>query len=65
LSTHAEPEQSRAGYCWVVLAAALVITFMTLDMRSTLGVFFKAMIDDLGCEVCFQWRQSTFGWVAF
>jgi MFS family permease len=48
LITHAEPEQGRAGYCWVVLAVAFVLTFMTLGMRSTLGVFFKAMIDDLG-----------------
>jgi MFS family permease len=48
LITHAEPEQGRAGYCWVVLAVAFALTFMTLGMRSTLGVFFKAMIDDLG-----------------
>lgn len=43
-----EQERGRAGYHWVVLAAAFFITFMTMGTRSTLGVFFKSIIDDLG-----------------
>ena len=56
--THAEPEQGRAGYCWVILAVAFVLTLMTVGMRSTLGVFFKAMVDDLG------WGRGTLSMVA-
>ena len=55
--THAEPEQDRVGYGWVVLAVAFVLTFMTLGMRATLGVFFKAMIDELG------WSRGTLSMV--
>ncbi len=51
--THTEPEQHRAGYHWVVLAAAFLITFMTMGTRSTLGVFFKSIIDELG------WSRGT------
>jgi MFS family permease len=58
LITHAEQGQDRVGYGWVVLAAAFVLTFTTLGMRSTLGVFFKAMIDDLG------WGRGTLSMVA-
>jgi hypothetical protein len=58
LITHAEPEQGRAGYCWVILAVAFVLTFLTLGKRSTLGVFFKAMVDDLG------WGRGTLSMVA-
>lgn len=46
-------EQGRAGYPWVVLAAAFFITFVTMGTRSTLGVFFKAIIEDLG------WSRGT------
>ncbi len=46
-------EQGRAGYHWVVLAAAFFITFMTMGTRSTLGVFFKAIIEELG------WNRGT------
>lgn len=49
----AEHEQSRVGYRWVVLAAVFFITFMTMGTRSTLGVFFKAIIDDL------DWSRGT------
>lgn len=55
--TYAEQEQGRAGYRWVVLAAVFFITFMTLGTRSTLGVFFKSIIDDLG------WNRGTLSMV--
>ncbi len=48
-----DQERGRAGYRWVVLAAAFSITFMTMGTRSTLGVFFKSIIDDLG------WSRGT------
>lgn len=51
--TQAEQEQGRAGYRWVILAAVFVITFMTMGTRSTLGVFFKAIIEDL------NWSRGT------
>jgi MFS family permease len=51
--TSREQVQDRAGYRWVVLAAAFLITFMTMGTRSTLGVFFKSIIDDLG------WSRGT------
>ncbi|ETX02868.1 MAG: hypothetical protein ETSY1_02020 [Candidatus Entotheonella factor] len=51
--TQAEQEQGRAGYHWVVLAAVFLLTFMTMGTRSTLGVFFKAIIEDL------NWSRGT------
>ncbi len=55
--THAEQERGRAGYRWVVLAAVFFITFMTMGTRSTLGVFFKTIIEDLG------WSRGTLSMV--
>ncbi len=55
--THAEQEQDRGGYRWVVLAAAFFMTFMTIGTRSTLGVFFKSIIDELG------WSRGTLSMV--
>lgn len=51
--TNVEQEQDRVGYHWVILAAAFMIAFMTMGTRSTLGVFFKSIIDDLG------WNRGT------
>ena len=51
--THDEPAPGREGYRWVILTAVFFITFMTMGTRSTFGVFFKAIIEDLG------WSRGT------
>ena len=50
-------EQSDSSYRWVILAAAFVIVFMTIGTRSTLGVFLKTIVQDLG------WDRSTISMV--
>lgn len=50
-------EQGQNSYRWLVLAAAFTMAFMTTGTRSTLGVFFKAIIADLG------WSRSTISMV--
>ncbi len=55
--THATHDQEQSGYRWVILAAAFAIVFMTMGTRSTLGVFFKAIIADLG------WNRGTISMV--
>jgi MFS family permease len=52
-----EAEQGQNSYRWLVLAATFIIAFMTVGTRSTLGVFFKAIVDDLG------WSRSTISMV--
>lgn len=37
-------------YRWIILAAAFVMVFMTVGTRSTLGVFFKTIVADLGWD---------------
>ncbi|MEE9146383.1 MAG: hypothetical protein V3U27_03195, partial [Candidatus Tectomicrobia bacterium] len=46
-------EQESSPYRWIILASAFMIVFMTVGTRSTLGVFFKAIIEDLG------WNRGT------
>lgn len=50
-------EQNQNTYCWIILAAAFVILFMIIGARSTLGVFFKSIIADLG------WNRGTISMV--
>jgi MFS family permease len=52
-----EAEQRQNSYRWLVLAAAFTLAFMTVGTRSTLGVFFKAIIADLG------WSRGTISMV--
>jgi MFS family permease len=52
-----EAEQGQNSYRWLVLAATFIIAFMTVGTRSTLGVFFKSIVDDLG------WSRSTISMV--
>lgn len=52
-----EAEQRQSSYRWLVLAAAFIIAFMTTGTRSTLGVFFKAIVTDLG------WSRGTISMV--
>jgi MFS family permease len=52
-----EAEQRQNSYRWLVLAAAFTMAFMTVGTRSTLGVFFKAIIADLG------WSRGTISMV--
>ena len=46
-------EQESSAYRWIILASVFMIVFMTVGTRSTLGVFFKAIIEDLG------WNRGT------
>jgi MFS family permease len=49
--------QDENRYRWVILAAMFAIVFMTMGTRSTLGVFFKAIVADLG------WNRGTISMV--
>jgi MFS family permease len=49
--------QDKNQYRWVILAAMCAIVFMTMGTRSTLGVFFKAIVEDLG------WNRGTISMV--
>jgi MFS family permease len=55
--TQTEQEGEDVSYRWVILAVAFVIGFMVTGTRSTLGVFFKAIIDDL------HWDRGTISMV--
>ncbi len=50
-------EAGENRYRWVILASMFMIVFMTMGTRSTLGVFFKAIIADLG------WDRGTISMV--
>ncbi|MEE9146514.1 MAG: MFS transporter, partial [Candidatus Tectomicrobia bacterium] len=52
-----EQEREHNVYRWIILAAAFAIVFTTMGTRSTLGVFFKAIINDL------HWNRSTISMV--
>jgi MFS family permease len=52
-----QQEQSQSPYRWVILAAAFVMVFMTVGTRSTLGVFLKTIVQDLG------WDRGTISMV--
>ncbi len=57
---HAEQEQqeqSQSSYRWVILAVAFVMVFMMVGTRSTLGVFLKTIVRDLG------WDRGTISMV--
>ncbi len=54
---HTGHEQETNAYRWIILAAAFVIVFMTIGARSTLGVFFKPIIAELG------WNRGTISMV--
>ncbi|HEY7711292.1 MAG TPA: MFS transporter [Candidatus Entotheonella sp.] len=49
--------QDKNQYRWVILVAMCAIVFMTMGTRSTLGVFFKAIVEDLG------WNRGTISMV--
>ncbi len=58
---HAEQEQgqeqAQSSYRWVILVVAFMIVFMTVGTRSTLGVFLKTIVQDLG------WDRGTISMV--
>ena len=50
-------EQESSPYRWLILASGFMIVFMTVGTRSTLGGFFKAIMEDLG------WNRGTISMV--
>ena len=53
----AERQQQCDTYRWIVLAAVCTLAFMTTGTRSTLGVFFKSIVNELG------WSRGTISMV--
>lgn len=49
----ADRESITNSYRWIILGSVFGMVFMTLGTRSTLGVFFKAIIDEL------EWSRGT------
>jgi MFS family permease len=54
---HAERDQEKQVYRWLLLVAVCVIAFMTMGTRATLGNFFKTIIADL------SWDRGTISFV--
>lgn len=46
----ASQQAEQASYRWVILAVTVAMAFMITGSRSTLGVFFKSIVSDLGWD---------------
>ncbi|WP_089721439.1 MFS transporter, partial [Candidatus Entotheonella palauensis] len=44
------PQTEQEAYRWVILAVTVAMAFMITGSRSTLGVFFKSIVTDLGWD---------------